>query len=52
MVTAHPDRVAIAEYLPLLVDRLPLKEDYEENKPIYECMFKLCKSDALLILPR
>ena len=24
-----------------LVDLLPLKEDYEENKPVYECIHKL-----------
>ena len=44
MITAHPDRVAIDEYLPDIVGRLPLTEDYEENKPIYTCIFKLCTS--------
>jgi len=44
MITAHPDRVAIDDYLPLIVSRLPLTEDYEENNPIYTCIFKLCKS--------
>ena len=44
MIMKHPDRVPIAEVLPALVDLLPLKDDYEENKPVYECIYKLCES--------
>jgi hypothetical protein len=43
MIMAHPDRVPIGDVLPALVDLLPLKNDYEENKPVYECIYKLCK---------
>ena len=42
MILAHPDQVPIAEVLPVLVDLLPLREDYEENKPVYQCLRKLC----------
>ncbi|KAI0849195.1 ARM repeat-containing protein [Daldinia vernicosa] len=41
MILAHPDQVPIADVLPVLVDLLPLKEDYEENKPVYQCLHKL-----------
>ncbi|KAI1370609.1 ARM repeat-containing protein [Hypoxylon crocopeplum] len=41
MILAHPDQVPIADVLPALVDLLPLKEDYEENKPVYQCLHKL-----------
>lgn len=41
MIMAHPDKVPIANVLPALVDLLPLKEDYEENKPVYQCIYKL-----------
>ncbi|KAK3381004.1 armadillo-type protein [Podospora didyma] len=41
MIMAHPDRVPISEVLPALVGLLPLKEDFEENSPLYECIFKL-----------
>ncbi|KXX82719.1 putative importin subunit beta-4 [Madurella mycetomatis] len=41
MIIAHPDRVPIAEVLPAMVDLLPLKDDYEENSPVYECLLKL-----------
>ncbi|ERT02466.1 hypothetical protein HMPREF1624_00765 [Sporothrix schenckii ATCC 58251] len=41
LITAHPDQVSIPDYLPAVVARLPLKEDYEENKNIYTCLFHL-----------
>lgn len=41
MIMAHADKVPISQVLPVLVDILPLKEDYEENKPIYECIVGL-----------
>ncbi|KAI1473266.1 ARM repeat-containing protein [Daldinia caldariorum] len=41
MILAHPDQIPIADVLPALVDLLPLKEDYEENKPVYQCLHKL-----------
>ncbi|CAK7220315.1 hypothetical protein SCUCBS95973_004117 [Sporothrix curviconia] len=41
MITAHPDWVPIDEYLPVVVERLPLKEDFEENQPIYSCIYHL-----------
>jgi len=41
MIMAHPDRVPISSVLPALVGLLPLKDDYEENTPVYQCLFKL-----------
>ncbi|KAI2607886.1 importin beta-4 subunit-like protein [Hypoxylon sp. NC1633] len=41
MILAHPDQIPIPDVLPALVDLLPLKEDYEENKPVYQCLHKL-----------
>ncbi|KAK0710187.1 armadillo-type protein [Lasiosphaeria miniovina] len=41
MIMSHPDRVPISEVLPALVGLLPLKDDYEENSPVYECIFRL-----------
>ena len=43
MIMAHPDKVPIDDILPVLVDLLPLKEDYEENEPIFTCIAGLCK---------
>ncbi|KAI1451311.1 ARM repeat-containing protein [Annulohypoxylon moriforme] len=41
MILAHPDKVPIVDVLPVIVDLLPLKEDFEENKPIYQCIHQL-----------
>jgi importin-4 len=43
MIMAHPDKVPIPDVLPALVGLLPLKDDFEENQPVYQCIFKLCK---------
>lgn len=44
MIMAHPDKVPIDDIMPVMVDLLPLKDDYEENKPIFDCITGLCKS--------
>jgi hypothetical protein len=43
-ITKHHDKLPIAEVLPRLVQLLPLREDYEENKPVFGMIVKLCKS--------
>ncbi|ROV89720.1 hypothetical protein VMCG_10335 [Cytospora schulzeri] len=45
MIISHPDRVPIADVLPVLVGLLPLKEDFEENTPVYECLYKLYEAN-------
>ncbi|KAL2168429.1 hypothetical protein VTG60DRAFT_7290 [Thermothelomyces hinnuleus] len=45
MTMAHPDRIPLGQVLPALVDLLPLKEDYEENSPVYECISKLYENN-------
>lgn len=42
-ISKHPDKMPIAEVLPRLIQLLPLREDYEENKPIFSMIVKLCK---------
>lgn len=43
MIMAHPDHVPLGDVLPALVGLLPLKDDYEENSPVYQCLLKLCE---------
>jgi importin-4 len=45
MIIAHPDKVPLDDVLPALVKLLPLKKDYLENKPIYDCIVGLCEFD-------
>lgn len=41
MIMAHQDKVPVDDILPVIVEQLPLTEDYEENKPIFECIASL-----------
>lgn len=43
LMSKYPEHIPIAEVLPRLVQLLPLREDFEENKPIYSMIVKLCK---------
>lgn len=43
MMIKHPDAGFVAQALPGVVRILPLTEDYEENEPIFQCIYKLCK---------
>ena len=43
MIMKHPNNLPIGEVLPALISLLPLKEDYEENEPIFSMIVKLCK---------
>jgi hypothetical protein len=42
-ISKHGDKMPMAEVLPRVVDLLPLREDHEENKPIFGMIIKLCK---------
>ncbi|CZS96092.1 related to protein carrier KAP123 [Rhynchosporium graminicola] len=55
MIMAHPDKVPIGDILPVLVDLLPLKEDYEENEPIFTCIAGLYQhqnADVISLTPK
>lgn len=40
-ISKHPEKLPISEVLPRLVQLLPLREDYEENKPVFGMIVKL-----------
>jgi hypothetical protein len=48
-ISKHGDKIPIAEVLPRMVQLLPLREDYEENKPIFSMIVKLCKSSSTVV---
>lgn len=50
MISKHPDKVPLEEVLPKLVELLPLREDYEENAPVFSMVVKLCKSPLITSL--
>ncbi|KAF7549231.1 hypothetical protein G7Z17_g6506 [Cylindrodendrum hubeiense] len=41
MIIKNPDNGFVAQALPAIVNALPLTEDFEENAPIYQCIYKL-----------
>lgn len=41
MMTKNPNAEFVAQALPAVVSILPLTEDYEENAPIFQCIYKL-----------
>ena len=43
LISKYPDNVPIGDVLPALVDLLPLKEDFEENAPVWSMIVKLYK---------
>jgi importin-4 len=47
MITRQPTPEVAEKLLPQIVQVLPLKEDYEENIPVFECIYKLCKRPVL-----
>lgn len=52
LILKHRNNVPVAEVLPALVRSgvLPLKEDYEENEPVWKMIVQLCKF-SLVIVP-
>ncbi|KAL7119547.1 hypothetical protein ACP275_02G069900 [Erythranthe tilingii] len=50
MIMAHPDSIPLGQVLPVLLQVLPLKEDYEESTPVYGCICNLVLSSNSQIL--
>lgn len=46
MIMKHQTYVPVAAVLPALVDLLPLKEDFEENEPVYKMIVQLCMAST------
>ena len=51
MIIKHQSHVPIPQVLPALVEILPLKNDFDENEPVYEMIVGLCKYSFASSLP-
>lgn len=49
MIRAHPANVPVDQVLPVLVQLLPLREDYEENEAVFEMIVALYQSQHPVI---
>lgn len=43
MIMRHPSNMPVEQVLPALLEILPLKNDFDENVPVYDMVVKLCK---------
>ena len=43
MIMRHPSNIPVQHVLPALLEILPLKNDFDENVPVYDMIIKLCK---------
>ncbi|KAG0067192.1 hypothetical protein BGZ89_006368 [Linnemannia elongata] len=44
MIMKHPNVVPVEQVLPVFVQALPLKVDFEENEPVYKLLFSLIRA--------
>lgn len=45
MIVKAPNAVPLDQVLPLLLSNLPLKQDFQENDPVFSCIFLLLKME-------
>ncbi|KAI9246087.1 armadillo-type protein [Phascolomyces articulosus] len=50
MILAHPNAVPLDQVLPTFTTALPLKIDFEENEPVFACLFNLFQSNNAWVL--
>ncbi|KAI7907017.1 armadillo-type protein [Cokeromyces recurvatus] len=50
LILAHPEAVPLDQVLPTFVNALPLKADYEENQPVFDCIFQLFSTNNAFVL--
>ena len=51
MIMRHPSNIPIQQVLPALLDILPLKNDFDENVPVYDMIVKLCERPSPPLSP-
>ncbi|KAI8973597.1 armadillo-type protein [Mycotypha africana] len=50
LILAHPNAVPLDQVLPTWISVLPLKADYEENQPVFDCIFQLFNANNSFVL--
>lgn len=51
MIMRYPSNMPVEQVLPALLEILPLKNDFDENVPVYDMIVKLCKLSTLQCTP-
>ena len=47
LILRFPDKVPLDHVLPVLIDSLPLRQDYGENEVVWDMIVKLCMLKSL-----
>ncbi|KAI8344311.1 armadillo-type protein [Chlamydoabsidia padenii] len=50
LILAHPDAMPLDQVLPVFTGALPLKADYAENEPVFNCIIQLFHSNNAFVL--
>ncbi|KAI9245388.1 armadillo-type protein [Phascolomyces articulosus] len=50
LIIAHPNAVPLDQVLPVFLNALPLKSDYAENEPVFECLFHLFRANNPFVM--
>ncbi|ORX93243.1 ARM repeat-containing protein [Basidiobolus meristosporus CBS 931.73] len=50
MIMARPEAVPMDQVLPVFLQALPLRRDFEENEPVYRCIFTLIRANNPIIM--
>ncbi|XP_076111369.1 importin-4-like isoform X2 [Mytilus galloprovincialis] len=49
MISTHKSALPLEQVIPVIVQCLPLKEDFEENETVYNCLLQLYSDDIEII---
>ncbi|KAI8097132.1 armadillo-type protein [Halteromyces radiatus] len=49
LILAHPDAMPLDQVLPVFTSALPLKADFAENEPVFNCLFQLFRSNNAFV---
>lgn len=50
LIMKHPEAVPLESTLPTLIQSLPLKTDFEENEPVFQCLMGLIKAQNPVVM--
>ncbi|KAI8150043.1 armadillo-type protein [Fennellomyces sp. T-0311] len=50
LILAHPNAFPLDQVLPVFLNALPLKSDYAENEPVFECLFSLFRANNAFVM--
>lgn len=50
LILSRPEAVPLDQVLPTFTTALPLKRDYEENEPVFECIFSLFRANNSFVM--